>query len=125
MAEWSKANIPLKYCFMTKIGSCCVSDNIYAQGENEIHCLCRHLIPAPNAWAARAQCTTRRSIATLFSEHGCTDDLRNKRSIDLQATWGIDVLGIFFDRLCMGCFYNQTLSGVRSTGAGLRCLCCK
>ena len=36
-----------------------------------------------------------------FPLHGCMDNLRIERSLDLQATWVIDVLG-FFDMLSMG-----------------------
>ena len=34
-------------------------------------------------------------IATRFPGHGCMDDFTNERGFDSQATWAIDVLGIF------------------------------
>ena len=40
---------------------------------------CRHLIPALNAWAARAYYTTARPIATQFPGHGCMDDFATER----------------------------------------------
>ena len=36
-----------------------------------------------------------------FPEQGCQDDLTTERSFDSQATWVIDVLGLFFDMLSM------------------------
>ena len=47
------------------------------------------------------------------------DDFTTERSFDSQATWVIDVLGLFFDMLYMGVFYNQSLADARSTGAGI------
>ena len=58
---------------------------------------------------------TARPIDTPFPGHGCTDDLTNDRSFDLQATWVIDVLGLLFRHVIHGCLYNQSLA---STGAG-------
>ena len=58
---------------------------------------CWHLIPALNAWAARAWYTTVCPIATKFPGHGCMDDLWTERSLDLPTTWVIDVLDISFD----------------------------
>ena len=40
---------------------------------------CRHLIPALNAWAARANYTTARPIDTQFPGHGCVDYLQIER----------------------------------------------
>ena len=62
-----------------------------------IHLQCRYLIPAPNAWAARAICTTARPIATQFPGHECMENLRAERSFDLLVMWVIGVLDIFFD----------------------------
>ena len=50
---------------------------------------------------------------------GCMDDPTTERSFDLQATWVIDALGLFFE-----CSYNQALADVCSTGAGIKCLYC-
>ena len=50
----------------------------------------RHLIPALNAWAARAQYTTACLIATKFPGHGCI--------------FVIDVLVLFFQHVIHGCF---------------------
>ena len=36
-----------------------------------------------------------------FLEHGCLDDLTTERNFDSQATWVIDMFGIFFDMLPM------------------------
>ena len=57
-----------------------------------------------------------------MSGHGC--GLTNERSIYLQATWVINVLGLYFDILYSGCLYNQTPTDVRSTGTGIKCLHC-
>ena len=38
---------------------------------------------------------TARPIATQIPGHGCMDDLTNECSFDPQATWVIDVLGLF------------------------------
>ena len=46
----------------------------------------RHLIPALNARAARAQ-----------NGYGCMDNLTAERSFDSQATWVIGVFGLFSD----------------------------
>ena len=54
---------------------------------------CRHLIPALNIRAGRAQYKTARPIATKFPEYGCIDDLTAQK-----ATRFIGVLG-FFDTL--------------------------
>ena len=63
---------------------------------------CRHLIQALNARVAQSKYTTARPIATQFPGHGCMEDLTNKRNFDLQATWAIDMLGLFFDKLSRG-----------------------
>ena len=60
---------------------------------------CRHLIPALNAWPARAWYTTTCSIATQFSGHGWT--LYNQSYFDVQATWVIDVFDWLFDIIDM------------------------
>ena len=57
----------------------------YMPKSVEVDLQCQHLNPAPNARAAQALCMTRRSIATQFPWHGCTDDLTNERRFDLQA----------------------------------------
>ena len=46
---------------------------------------CRHLIPALNAWAARAYYTTARPVATQFPWHGGTYDLTIGHGFDSQA----------------------------------------
>ena len=52
-------------------------------------------------------------------------DLVTDRGFDSQATWFIDVLGLFiFWPVSDGCLYNQALADVRSTGANIRCLYC-
>ena len=51
------------------------------------------------------------------------DDLLNERSIDSQATWVIDVLGLFSD-VIYGSLNNQALAEVRLTGARIKCLNC-
>ena len=48
------------------------------------------------------------------------DDLTTERRFDSQATWVIDVLGLSFGHVIHGCFYNQALADVRSTGAGIK-----
>ena len=53
-----------------------------------------HLIPAINTWADRAKYTTARPISTQFPGHGCMNDLTTERSLDSQATWVIDELGL-------------------------------
>ena len=63
---------------------------------------CRHLIPARNAWADQTYYMTARPIATQFAGHGCLHDLTTERSFDIQATWVINVLDLFFDILSMG-----------------------
>ena len=60
------------------------------------HLQWRHLIPALNAWAARALYTTARPIVTQFFGHGCINDLKTECSFDSQATSVIDVLGLLF-----------------------------
>ena len=40
--------------------------------------------------------------AIRFLGHGCNDDLTTEHSFDSQATWVIDVLGLYFDKLYMG-----------------------
>ena len=57
---------------------------------------CRHLIPALNAWAARAYYTTACPIASQFSGHCCIDYLEIERSFGLQVTCVIGVLGCYF-----------------------------
>ena len=47
--------------------------------------------------------------------------LTTERSFVSQATWVIDVLGLFFCHDINGCLYDQALAGVRLTGAGIRC----
>ena len=65
---------------------------------------CRHIIPALNAWAARAYYTTARPIGTQIHGHGCTDYLKIERRCYYYIQV-IDVLGLFFDMLSMG-FYT-------------------
>ena len=63
---------------------------------------CQHLIPALNAWAARAEYTTAHPIATQFPGHGCMYDLTTERSFDSQAMWVINVFDFLFDMIYMG-----------------------
>ena len=74
---------------------------------------CQNIIPALNAWADQVLYSTACPIATQFPGHGCMNDLSTECSIDSQATWVIDVLGLF---------YNQAVADVWSTGAGIKCL---
>ena len=62
---------------------------------------------------------TTHLIATWFPRHGYMDDPKTESTIDLQATWVIYVLGFISDMLSNihGCFYNQALEDVWSTGA--------
>ena len=69
-----------------------------------VYTLCGHLIPALNAGATRAKYTTARPIAIQFYMHGCMDNLKTERGFDSQATWVIDVLGLFSDMLSTGVF---------------------
>ena len=48
-----------------------------------------------------------RLITTQFAGHGCMDDLTTERSVDLQATWAIDLPGLFLDMLSMGVFTTR------------------
>ena len=52
---------------------------------------------------------TARPIGTQFPGQGCMDDLTTERSVSSQATWVIDVLGLFFDFLSMGVLENIRL----------------
>ena len=52
--------------------------------------------------AARAWYPTTCSIANRFSGHWCMDGLTTERSLDLQTTRVIDVLGLFFAMSSMG-----------------------
>ena len=85
---------------------------------------CRHLIPALNMWAAQAECTTVSLIATQSLWLWCMYDLTVERRFNSQATWAIEVLGLFFWRVIYVCLYNNALPDVRSTGAGIKCLYC-
>ena len=49
------------------------------------------------------------------------DDLTIERSFDTQATWVIDILGLFWN-VTHGSLYNLAQVDVRSTGAGINCL---
>ena len=77
-----------------------------------------NLIPTLNAWAARAPQTIARPIALQFPGHSCIDDLITELSFDSQAMLVIAVLGLF-----LTCYpwmlYNQALTDVRLTGAGI------
>ena len=68
--------------------------------------LCRHLISALNAQAARAYHTTACPITTQFPGHEFMNDLSNKLSFHSQATWVFDVLGLFF--LHYSCVFLQS-----------------
>ena len=57
-----------------------------------------------------AEYTTVRPIATKFPGHGCMDDLTTERSFGSQATWVIDVLGVFF---CYPWVFEQPGAGRR------------
>ena len=64
---------------------------------------CRRLIPALNAWEVRVYTIhVARLIDTQFHGHGCMNNLTTQRCIESQATWVIDVLGLFFDILSRG-----------------------
>ena len=63
-------------------------------------------------------------LALLPPSLQCMDDLTTERSFGSQATWLTDVLGLFFNILYVGVFYNQALADVRSTDAGIKCLYC-
>ena len=69
--------------------------------------------------------TTARLIATQFPDHGCMDDLTTERSFVSQATWVIDVLGLFFLHVINGDLKSQTLADVLSNGEGNTCVYCK
>ena len=43
-----------------------------------------------------------RPIVTQFPGLGCMDDLKTKRRVDKEATWVIDMLGLFLDMYSMG-----------------------
>ena len=58
-------------------------------------------------------------IATQFPGHGCMDDLTSDRSFDSQATYVIDVLGLFLWHGIHGRLYNRALADVRSTSVGI------
>ena len=49
--------------------------------------------------------------------------LTTERDFDSQATWVIDVLGLYFD-VIQGCGYNEALADDRATGAGIKCIYC-
>ena len=46
-------------------------------------------------------------------------------AFDLQATWVIDVLGLFFWHVMYGYLYNQALADDWSTGAGIKFVYCR
>ena len=69
----------------------------------------QHLIPVLHVWVVWAYYTTARPIATQFPGQGCIDDLETERSFDLEATWVIDVLGLFLT-CYLWCLYNQALT---------------
>ena len=50
-------------------------------------------------------------------------NLTTEHNFESQATRVIDVLCLFFD-VIRGCLYNQALTDVRSTGAGIKYLFC-
>ena len=80
--------------------------------ESECGCVdlqYQHLIPALNAWAARAQYTNASPIATQFPGHGRMNNLTTEFSFDSQATLVIDVIGLFFLHVIHWCFYDQAL----------------
>ena len=60
------------------------------------------MIPALNAWAARANYMTAGPIATQGPEYGdiAIDDITTEGGFGLQVTWAIDVLGLFSLTLC-------------------------
>ena len=79
------------------------NDNmIVLRKSTPIHVQCRHLISAPNAWAARAKYTTSSPIATQVPEYGCMDNFRTELRFDLQSMWVINVLCLFFDMFIHG-----------------------
>ena len=74
---------------------------------------CRHSIPALNAWAAKAEYTTARLIATQSPGHRCMDDLTTGRSFDSLRGSSM-CLAYFFDMLPMGvCTTGHNLTPVR------------
>ena len=50
------------------------------------------------------------------------DDLTTEHSFDSQATWVIDVFGLFAKCVIHGCLYNQALADVRPTVVGIKCI---
>ena len=66
----------------------------------------------------------RTSDGHQFPGHGCghssLTDLPTYRGFGSQATKAIDVLGLLFDIVIHGCFYNQALADVRSIAAGIK-----
>ena len=55
-----------------------------------------------------------------FPGYGCKDDLTTERNFDSQASWVINMVGLFSFPFINGCLYNQALTDVQSTGAGNR-----
>ena len=85
---------------------------------------CRHLIPALNTWAARAEYTTARPIANQFPGHWCMDNLTTENSFISKLRGSLMCLAYSL-HIINGYLSNQTLADVRSTGAGIKCLYCK
>ena len=50
------------------------------------------------------------------------DNFKTECNFESQATWVIDVVGLFLRHDTDGCLYNQVLADIRSTGAGNKCL---
>ena len=63
-------------------------------------------------------------MVNQFPRHGCMDDLTTERSIGLQATWIVDVLGLLFGMFSMDvCTPSQLVqvSNIQTlVGGGLR-----
>ena len=89
-------------CRVSKELCCSVNNWIIELGIENSHLQCRHLIPALNAWADRAQYTTANPIAKQFPGYGCMDDLTTESSFYSQATWVVMCLVYFFDMLSLG-----------------------
>ena len=65
--------------------------------EDSSYLQCRHLIPALNMWAARAEYTTARSIATHFPWHGCMYDLQLNVALVRKLRGSLKCLAYFLD----------------------------
>ena len=80
---------------------------------------CRHLIPALNAWAAWALYTTTLPIAALLSFLDIDAWMTSQMNVALirKLRGSLMCLAYSFLHVTHGCFNNQALTDVRSTGA--------